>query len=454
MSQSLLRTITLVGATGAICGGFLWGRSLGAQSTNHPNSTLPQIISSNAKSLLNRSRLSFGDDDNVDPLTTMEQVLGKVEDDFVWGITNEARMSNGAIQSAYLSLNDPKTYFLDRTMRAARQDALTGTFHGMGAITILQRGKVDKYPTINLALVSVEPGSPAEKAGLKTGDKITYINDKWIVSYPTGYEIEKIQKIGGQDQVKLREMFKKAQDKFNNALTASRANSLLTTGEGKTYKLTVERAGTPTPLSVEVTTATTQVDPVQFKEAGNGIYQLRVRQFNQKSAVEVNSALNRIPATAKGLILDLRQNFGGVKSVALPDVDGYGAALKLIGRLTGGTTLKIEKKPKSPQSLPVASGGTKIVAPIIVLTDAGTSNLAEMVASALRETRKAKLVGAKTYGDPILQLYSVFDNGTAAEIATAKMLTMLGTDWKTGLIPDVLAGEDAPQRAIAILTKG
>ena len=444
--------MTLIGATGAICGGFLWGRSLGAENRNLRRANLPQMLTADAKTFLRGSSPASSEDDTVDPLITMEQVLGKVEDDFVWGISNEARLSNGAIQSAYLSLNDPKTYFLDRTMRRARQSALTGTFEGIGAVTVMHRGTLGKFPTIGLVVVTVEPGSPAEKAGLKTGDRITYLNDKWIVGYPAAYEVDRIQKLAGTDLVKQRELFKVAQEKFNNALTVAKATGLLTTGEGKTYKILVERAGSPKPLSLNLTTGLTKVEPVEFTELGSNVYDLRVRQFNQKSSEEIQTALDKVPTDAKGLVLDLRQNFGGVKSVAQPVVDGYNAATKLVGRLTGGTTLKLEKKPKLPQPFAVSATGKAIRVPIIVLTDAGTANLAEMVASALRETRKARLVGAKTSGDPILQLYSVFDNGTAAEIATAKLLTSAGTDWSKGLTPDVLAGDDAPQRALALLT--
>ncbi len=454
LSLSPLRTLTLVGAVGIVCGGFVWGRSLGSENARRGGSTLPQILSANAKTLFRGRPLSpASDDDTVDPLTTMGEVLTKVEEDFVWGITNEARMSNGAIQSAFLSLNDPKTYFLDRAMRRNRQAALSGTYHGIGAVTVLKRGTLGKYPTISLTLVSVAPGSPAEKAGLKTGDRLTYLNDKWVVAYPSAYEVEQVLKAAGKDVVKQRELFKVAQEKFNTAVTVSKASSLLNTGEGKTYKLKVERPGSVQPLTVTVTTAVTKVDPVAFSDLGHQVYELKILQFNQKSSGEIQSALDKVPASAKGLILDLRQNFGGVKSVSQPEIDGYNTALKLIGRLTGGTTLKLEKKPKLPQSITVASSGKPIRTPLVVLTDEGTSNLAELVASTLRETRKAKIVGAKTYGDPILQLHSVFENGTGAEIATAKLLNSAGTDWSQGLIPDILAGSDAPQRALALLTR-
>jgi carboxyl-terminal processing protease len=229
-------------------------------------------------------------------------------------------------------------------------------------------------------------------------------------------------------------------------------------GEGQTYALTVERAGQPAPLKLSLTTGRTQVDPVEYKVVGGKIGYLRIRQFNSKATDEFEAALNKAEGL-KGLILDLRQNPGGVTAEARTSVDGYSAVKKLIARLTpGGAVGALERKPKQRETLTVTPTASALKIPLVVLVDGGTANLAELTASALREAGKARLVGEHTFGDNVLQLFALLKNGAGVELTAAHLFTVRGMDLARGLEPDVPVNaasgggrDEALARALAMM---
>jgi carboxyl-terminal processing protease len=459
VGASIRRTLAIITLAVLAYGGFHWGRALGSHASRPRVPGLPNLsrmLSANANGAMGENDFGGQGDAQVPPVHIFEDVLEKVQREYVESISNTARLSNGALARMFASLDDPRTYFLEPKLRKVRQDALAGRHQGIGAALTITKSKRGEIEYRHLTVIAVMPDSPAEKAGLRTGDHLTEVDGRWIINYSAVADLEKLDKTK-PDVLERKEGLKRIKDKFQKGLLFSKALNLLVTGEGRAMKLTVQRAGQAAPFKVEMTTAVTQVDPVEYRTLNNRVGYLRIRQFNRQSALEVQEALASVDGSVKGLILDLRRNPGGVMAESLREVDGFEPARALIARLTpGGKVAMIEHKPKQKTPLTVTGQGRPLTVPLIVLVDQGTAGLSELVASALRDAGKAKLVGARTFGEPMLPLFTVFKNGSGVEMTTARLFTASGADLGQGLTPDIAvakdAGEDAAlQRALTLL---
>ena len=436
-------------------GGFVWGRARGLDTVPprpRRSSSHLQTADTGQNSLLKTIGLQ-DDGGNANPARTFETVLDHVQNDYALGLATDAKLSNGAIAQMLASLDDPKTSFLEPKMRAAKHDALLGHYEGIGAALVVVKAKQGKYEYRNLTIVDVAPGSPAEKAGLKSGDVIDSLNGRWVLSHTALIDsdhLQKEQKDKTKTDAALREEAKLINEKYQKAYVISKALPLLTTGTDKLLKIAVLRPGQAAPITVSVTTADTQVEPVTFKILDKQIGLLTVRQFNAKAAEQFSLQLEKNGSDLKGLIVDLRGNPGGVRSDST-DTNGYQAAITLLSLLTENANVQISPHPNQKQAVTIPAA-RKVNAPITVLTDAGTANIAEMVASALRDSAKAKIVGGKTFGDPTLQLFTILKDGNGIEISVAHLLNAQGAEWSAGLTPDITAtGEDTLKRALDAL---
>ncbi len=449
MDKSLKRVTNLTFVLVVVLGSFVWGRLLGAETAAHHHALpryLASLISGRHSTLLADATNPQDGDSLVPPIDVYETILDHVQREYVYGVDSQAKLSNGALSQMLSSLGDPKTYFLDPHMREARQNALEGKFDGVGAVFATTRVKKDDVDYVYLTVVDVMPGSPADTAGLKTGDRVTDVDGHWVIAYSPQVDIVRIIK-AKMDEQKEQEEFNKLTDKFRKGYAISKVIPMLESGSGKAIAVTVDRGGTP--VAVNMTTAVTAVSPVDYSVLKGKVGYLKIRQFNPHASEQLQSAFSKITPSLKGLIVDLRGNPGGVKADAGTGADGYASAVKLIGQLThGGTVAMVEHHPNSREPLLVKTNASAPSIPIVVLVDSGTANLAELVASALHDTAKAKIIGARTFGDSMLQFFTVLKNGAGLEMSTAKLLTAGGTDLASGIQPDVpvapaAAGTDA-----------
>lgn len=447
-------SLALVVLAAAAFGGFYWGRALGtrsheSRSTRGISSLLP-FHSSFAGGI--------GDQEpnpNVPPDQVFEDVLDKVQHEFVDGGGTNARLSNAALSRMLASLDDPKTSYLEPPIRAARQDALKGRYHGIGAVLTEVKSKKDGVDYRHLTVVDVMPGSPAEKAGLHPRDVITHIDDRWVITYAITVEADRISKSTNDDELRAQQI-KEVNARFQKGVPMSKAVSLLSTGESKTLKLTVVHSGLVNPVSHSLKTALTEVGPVEFRILSGHIAYLRVRQFNARATKEFQAALDNINSSEnqrlKGLIIDLRDNPGGVRADTLAEIDGFTSSRKLMARLTkGGAVATLERHANVREPLVITGAKPAITLPRLVLVDQGTANLSEMVAAALRDSG-AKIMGSHTFGDDVLQLFTAFKSGAGVEMTTAHLLTTGGTDLNKGIEPDfpLPGGEAASDGVVKI----
>ena len=365
--------------------GFYGGRSLRHNQLRARHHTNPYLLLSAGSKALGDADTDTEQDTDVAPADIFDIVLDDVHRDYVEGAGSDAKLSNGALSRMVASLNDPKTNFLEPDLRQARQNALIGQFHGIGAALTITASKKNNIDYHYLTVVDTMPGSPAEKAGsFKPGDHITDVDGHWVIAYSVTVDPERLSKeIERQSKNKvddkaLKDNFDKEYDqikaKFKQGYSDAKA-ARLGSGDGKAMQLSVERAGTADPIEISLTTAVTEVDPVAFRVLDQRVGYLRVRQFNSKATTEFQSDLNGMEHGLKGLVVDLRGNPGGDRAEASTGANGYDSALNLIARLThGGVVATLERGPNKRVPLTVTPSQS-VQLPLIVLVDGGTQSV-------------------------------------------------------------------------------
>ena len=438
LARSLKFSVGLLAIVCLAWAGYAWGRGMGRRAS--------AVRTGEGVSAMQpfRPRFAGGLADpapnpHIPPDQVFEDVLDKVQQYYVDGGGDNGRLTNGALSRMLASLDDPRTSYLEPVYREARQDALKGRYHGIGAVLAVLNGKRNGAEDRQLTIVDVGPGSAAEKAGLRPRDVITNIDDHWIITYSITVESDRIARKTSDEDERAQEL-KDAGKRFKRGYSLTRALSLLTAGESKTLKLTYVRQPGGAPATVVVKTGLTEIDPVEYRVLADRIGYLRVRQFNARATREFQQALDGAVASAghlKGLIVDLRGNPGGVRAESAQEVDGFLSARKLMARLTkGGTVATLERRPNVREPLAIVGARPALTLPRIVLVDRGTANLSEMVAAALRDSG-AKVMGQHTFGDGVLQLFAAFKSGGGIEMTTAHLMTTSGTDLSRGIEPDL-----------------
>jgi len=342
-----------------------------------------------------------------------ENYVERIED------TGVKEMAHGALRGMLQSLNDPDSRFLEANQFDVIKDQMDGKFHGIGAVLAIRRGKEGNREITKLVVVATMPGSPAEKAGVRTGDAITHLDGKWIVSYDPYTEVNKLAKLvrsNQADRSALTRAYEAAERKLKNATTAVRTLDALTADIKKDYSLTVQRPGEKFSIQINLATDDTVINPVSHRLLADGIGYLDIKLFSNGNPEEVAAALSEMAAQgATKLALDLRGCPGGLEESALK-----AAAEIAPGRVLGvllkaqnkETVLKLDK-PENAQSWQR----------IVVIVDGGTAGVAELVAAGLRDSVGAVLIGETTFGDAKHQTLVVQKDGSAVVFTDGKYLT-------------------------------
>lgn len=321
----------------------------------------------------------------------------------------------GAIQGLAASYGDPYTVFFPPTQAKAFSDNISGSFAGVGM-------EIDVKNNV-LTVVAPLKGSPAEKAGIKTGDQIEAINGK-----------------------------------STQGMSLDAAVNAIRGAVGSTVDLSVVRNGMP--QTIKVTRETIQVPETNDGyEAKTGVYHIALYEFTSNSAQLFDEAFNRFKASGSHkLVIDLRGNPGGYLDAAVQIASHF---------LPKGETIVTEDYGgKRPKQVYTSLGyddvpkGTKIV----VLVDGGSASAAEILSGALKDHHVATLIGEKTFGKGSVQTLIPIGGGEL-KVTIARWLTPNGT-WimGNGIQPDITvpytqadakAGTD-PQmaRAVQFLTTG
>jgi len=298
---------------------------------------------------------------------------------------NQDELVYGAVQGMVDKLNDQYTVFEEPTDAANLQQYLEGQFEGIGTVMDVVN---DKF-----VIVKTLPGSPAEKAGLKTGDVVDKINN---------LSIEKLT----EDQV----------------LDQIRGDA------GTSIHLSILRDGKS--MEFDITRAQIVVSAVNG-EMMNGIAEISVSEFTQTSADDFTAMLNQLnKQSPKGYIIDLRGNPGGYLD----------SAVGMLAHFVPTGTRVVSTRDNKGRTLEITSPGTGELKgkPLVVLVDANSASAAEIMAGAIQDLKVGKLVGVKTFGKGSVQEISNYSDNSLLKITIAHWLTPNGTDINgKGLTPDV-----------------
>lgn len=358
--------ITLGFAVTALTGFFLFTNPLFAKEANQTGDVSVQT-----------SRLQS--------LAKFTKVLGLVEKYNVDTVTIEELMDKAL--SGMLTNLDAHSSFLNAKHFESMRVQTDGEFGGLGITVGIKDGA--------LTVIAPIEGTPADKAGLKAGDIILKINEKSTLS-----------------------------------MTIDDAVSIMRGKKGTLINLTIVRKNTPKPLSIDIIRDIIKIQSVYAKNIGDDILYLRVTSFDKKVVEGVEKELQKPSNKNKGIVLDLRNNPGGLLDQAVGLVDLF-VAKGIIVSQKGRD--KEEEKTYS-----ATSSGTYSKQPIVVLVNEGSASASEIVSGALQDHKRAVIVGENTFGKGSVQVILPITDTEAIKLTIARYYLPSGrTIQAVGVKPDV-----------------
>ena len=330
--------------------------------------------------------LAFMTSDESQDISTTLDTYRAVIDKYYLGDVDEESLKEGAIQGYIEGLGDPYTEYISKEdMEDYMQDTM-GNFVGIGIYM------VQDTETNQIMVLAPIKGSPAEKAGIRPGDYIVSVNGETC----TAADMTAIAtKIKGE--------------------------------EGSTVKLQILR-GEET-LDFEITRENVIVNPVEGEVLENNIGYIEFSSFDENTAEDFKAKFEELQSKGiTSLIIDLRNNGGGIVDEAL-QIAGYIADKDsvLLYEVDKENNEKVEKNQTNPI----------INMPVIILTNENTASSSEILAGALKDLGKAKIVGTTTYGKGVIQQILTLPDGSGLKITTEKYLTPNRTEInEIGIEPD------------------
>ena len=325
----------------------------------------------------------------LDELRTFTGVLDAVKQDYVEPVKDKDLLEN-AIRGLLSNL-DPHSAYLDAEAFQDLQIGTSGEFGGLG----IEVSQEDGF----LKVIAPIDDTPAQRAGIRAGDLIIRLDD---VSVKGMALADAIQKMRG---------------KPNTAIT-----------------LTIIREGARKPLKIKLVREVIQVKSVKSRLLEPGFGYLRITQFQARTAQNLEQALQELEqqnkAPLRGLVLDLRNNPGGVLNGAVEVTDDF---------LDGGVIVQTKGRGNgSDQSYQATPGNRIKAAPMVALVNGGSASASEIVAGALQDHRRALIVGERTFGKGSVQSILPLGNGTAVKLTTARYYTPNGRSIQAeGIVPDI-----------------
>jgi carboxyl-terminal processing protease len=346
----------------------------------------------------------------VDELRQLADVFGLIKSDYVENVEDKKLLTE-AISGMVASL-DPHSAYLDKKAFKELREGTQGKFVGLG----IEVGMEDGY----VKVISPIEDSPAYKAGLKAGDLITRLDSTPVKGMTLD---EAVKRMRGEPQTKIT--------------------------------LTVARKDEDKPLFITIVRQEIRVQSVKSKVIEPGYAWLRVAQFQEPTVEDLAKKLSAIYAqdpNIKGLVLDLRNDPGGVqpraigvsaaflpKDVAVVSTNGqlpdskatFYARREFYGTRSLGDPLS---------RLPEAVKNVKMV----VLVNSGSASASEIVAGALQDYKRATIMGTQTFGKGSVQTIRQLSADTAVKLTTARYYTPNGRSIQAkGIVPDLMVDETA-----------
>ena len=331
------------------------------------------------------------------------------------------KMLNGAIDGMIQSLGDPFTVYLPPVQNTNFKQGLAGQFSGIGA----ELGTKDKQ----IIVIAPLDDSPAKKQGIKAGDLILKVDGVSTNGWSLAQTVDKIRGLKGTS-VTLNILHKDAQSPINIAIVRDTITVKSVVSNLKYVKKNAKGGIDVTEDKCDECQKVGYVRLSQFGDATNQDWLAVVNKLN----LEMKNAKN-----VKGLVFDLRDNPGGYLT------DAVFIASEFIK--PGMVVVEEEDSVKNITKLSVNRQGLFYDIPLIVLVNKGSASASEIVSGALRDNKRAKLVGENSFGKGTVQQAEDLGDGAGLHVTVAKWLTPNGT-WVNniggsgGLKPDVTVSLD------------
>ena len=319
-------------------------------------------------------------------LTTELNKYRKIIDKYFLGEVDEEKLKEGAIKGYIEGLDDPYTEYISKEDMEDYMADATGNFVGIG-IYMVQDTETNKI----MVLAPIK-GSPAEEAGIQPGDYIIAVDD---VEY-TGEEM-------------------------------TTASNKIKGEEGTTVKIKILR-GTET-KEYELKRENIKVNPVEGKVVEGNIGYIQFSSFDEGTSEDFKAKFEELQKQGiKSLIIDLRNNGGGIVDEALEIADFI---------LEKDDVILYEVDKNGNEEIEKSENDPIINMPVILLTNENTASSSEILAGALKDHNKAKIVGTKTYGKGVIQQVLTLPDGSGLKITSEEYLTPNKTKInKVGIEPD------------------
>ena len=326
--------------------------------------------------------------ENSDIDTYLKTIKTAIDKNYLWKEKiDEQKLKDGAVEGYVEGLGDKYTEYIPKSEMDDFTENITGSFVGIGVYMIADEDseKIIVYYPI--------PDSPAEKAGIKSGDAIINVDGK-----DYGY------------------------DDFDTIADSIKGK------EGTRVKLVIERDGQK--LDFEITRQRVETNPISSKSLNNNIGYIKLPSFDSDSSKRLKEKIDELITNGtKSLILDLRNNGGGIVDEANKIADLF---------LDKGKTIMTTKDNKGKEETEKTKSKIEYDFPIIVLTNENTASASEILTAALKDNSRAKVIGTKTFGKGVIQTVITLLDGSGLKITTAEYFTPNGTEInKKGISPDI-----------------
>ena len=321
-------------------------------------------------------------------LATIEEAWQIIHKDYVDpSKIDSTALSQAAVQAMMDTLNDPHSAYLSAQDYQQLQNNLAGQYSGIGAsVTTTTDGQI--------TIASVNPGSPADQAGLKAGDAVL--------------EIDGISTAG----MSVEDTVARVQG------TAGTQVTLLVRHQGET--------GT---VLFTITRAAIKITSVSFRMMGDIAY-IDISQFTDTTNDELTPVLQELATNgAKGIVLDLRDNLGGPETAVVDVASRF---------ITKGTILTVRYNDGSEDVVKATKQSQTTDLPMVVLVNANSASASEVLTGALQDYGRAVIAGEVTYGKGSVDQFDVLPDGSAIYLTIARWLTPNGHLIEgTGITPNV-----------------
>jgi len=342
-------------------------------------------------------KVSALSDNMYEDLKVFTDVIGLIQKDYVEE-TKSKDLINGAIKGMLETL-DPHSGFMPPNMFKEMQEETKGRFEGLGIEITVKDGI--------LTVVSPIEGTPAFRAGVLAGDQIIKIDGELTKNFTL---VDSVKRMRGP--------------------------------RGTKVTITIMREGLTKPKDFTLVREVIPVRSVRYELLEKNYGYVRLSQFQEKTDSDFEKALKALEEESKGalkgLVLDLRNNPGGLLDQAVKISDRF---------IDSGIIVSIDgRREEAKQKWPAHPDGTMTRYPLVVLVNGGSASGAEIVAGAIQDHGRGILVGTQTFGKGSVQTIIPLKDGSGLRLTTARYFTPSGRSIQAkGIVPDIIVKPSRPE---------